>query len=126
LVKNGGILDEVIFAVNTDNEGDLQYLDELVAMRPDYTRHDSQKEYAGGSWSGSWEPVRKEHIYIKIDDDVVFMEDHTIETIVTRLRGNPQFFAVSANVINNPMLGWIHRGMGLLEPFLPVSLLINL
>jgi hypothetical protein len=107
--------------VATDNAEDLEWLDELITNRPQYSRYDSHEEYAGGSWSGSWEPVRAEHIYVKIDDDVVFFEDHTIESIVSRLKENPQLFAVSANVVNNPMLGWIHLSMGLIEPFLPVS-----
>jgi hypothetical protein len=73
LAINGGLLDEVIFAVNTDNEGDLEYLDELIAMSPKYRKHVSgYAEYAQGSWSGSWEPVEHGNIYIKIDDDVVW------------------------------------------------------
>ena len=38
---------------------------------------------------------------------------------------NPQFFAVSANVINNPALSWVHYSMGLYEPYFPVRNLIQ-
>jgi hypothetical protein len=32
---------------------------------------------------------------------------------------HPDLFAVSANVINNPALSWVHYSMGAYEPFLP-------
>jgi hypothetical protein len=68
--ENGGMLDEVIFAVKTDNQEDIAYLDELVAKRP-YTKFVSEKDYGNGGWDESWEPCKAEHIYVKIDDDVV-------------------------------------------------------
>jgi hypothetical protein len=30
------------------------------------------------------------------------------------------YFAVSANVINNPALSWVHYSMGVYEPYFPV------
>jgi hypothetical protein len=67
---NGGLLDEVIFAVKTENKEDLAYLDELVPTAHQYSRHDPSPEYTW--WDGSWEPVKDpDAIYIKIDDDVV-------------------------------------------------------
>ena len=33
---------------------------------------------------------------------------------------NQQYFAVSANVVNNPALSWVHYSMGVNEPFWPV------
>jgi hypothetical protein len=69
LVENGGMLDEVIFAVHTDNEHDLEYLDQLVNTTHSYTKYQQEKDY---EWLvGSWEKVERGNIYIKIDDDVV-------------------------------------------------------
>lgn len=34
---------------------------------------------------------------------------------------NPHYFAVSANSVNNPALSWVHYGLGVYEPYLPVS-----
>lgn len=67
---NGGLLDEVIFTVNTEEESDLAYLDELVATHPGYTKYEPKEEYGG--WKKNWEGAQdKDAIYIKIDDDVV-------------------------------------------------------
>lgn len=70
LKANGGLLDEVIFSVNTKNQDDLTYLDALVKTNKAYRKYVSTKSYDG--WSVSWEPVTDPHaIYVKIDDDVV-------------------------------------------------------
>jgi hypothetical protein len=58
-----------MFAVNTNNEGDLAYLEELLAANPQYKKHKAEKDYA--MWMGNWEMVQRENLYIKIDDDVV-------------------------------------------------------
>jgi hypothetical protein len=69
LKVNGGILDEVIFALNTENPEDLAYLDELVASTPGYKIHAATQHEA---FNGAWESVTDpDAIYIKIDDDVV-------------------------------------------------------
>lgn len=80
-----------------------------------------QGEYDSHWWFGNWEAVSdRDAIYVKIDDDVVFIEDNTIVTIVNRLWDNPQYFAVSANVVNNPALSWVHNRLGVYEPYWPV------
>lgn len=71
LKENGGLLDEVIFSVNTDNQEDLAYLDDLVKTNRKFTKYKSKKEYEHGTYGGNWEPVQAGNIYIKIDDDVV-------------------------------------------------------
>jgi len=70
LKDNGGLLDEVIFAVRTDIGEDLDYLEELLHTSPRYSKHVAKKEYEW--WVGSWEAVDEpDSIYIKIDDDIV-------------------------------------------------------
>jgi hypothetical protein len=70
LRDNGGLLDEVIFAVNTEKKADLAYLEELVASHPRYKKHVATKEYEW--YIGAWEAVDDpKAIYVKIDDDVV-------------------------------------------------------
>lgn len=67
LAPNGGWLDEVHFVVNTDKEDDIKYLDELVKTSDRY------KKIALGSlgYNEVWGTVEREHMYIKIDDDIV-------------------------------------------------------
>ena len=63
-------MDEVIFAVKTEIQEDLDYLEELLESSPLYKKHVAATNY--DSWlMGSWEGVGGDDIYIKIDDDVV-------------------------------------------------------
>ncbi|KAL1851637.1 hypothetical protein Daus18300_012510 [Diaporthe australafricana] len=118
LKANGGLLDEVIFVVHTDIDEDLEYLEALIPRRPEYTKYEVKGTYR---WlMGSWEPVTDpDAIYVKIDDDVVYFSDNAIPSVVKRLTDNPHFFAVSANVINNPALSWVHSHMGVYYPYWP-------
>ncbi|KAN0090214.1 hypothetical protein V8E51_018793 [Hyaloscypha variabilis] len=118
LKEYGGLLDEVIWSVNTDKEDDLAYLEELVASNSRYRKHEATKKYEW--YIGAWEAVQDPHaIYLKIDDDVVYFEDNAIPALVKRLLENPQYFTVSANIVNNPALSWVHRNMGVYEGYYP-------
>ncbi|SPO03166.1 uncharacterized protein DNG_05848 [Cephalotrichum gorgonifer] len=120
LRENGGVLDQVIFSVRTDDVDDLAYLDALIDTHPKYAKYVSGSGYK--RYVGSWEAVKNpQAIYIKIDDDVVFVDDGAIAALTKRLEDNPQYFAVSANVVNNPALSWVHHGLGVYEPFWPES-----
>ena len=67
LVSNGGWLDEVQFVVNTHNEDDIGWLDTLVEEEELYKK--ITKPEMG--YNHIWELVKEEHMYIKIDDDIV-------------------------------------------------------
>lgn len=72
LVSNGGWLDEVQFVVNTDRIDDIKYLDKLVEAEDLYKRVDIEahgSQQAG--YQRIWKTVEKQHMYIKIDDDIV-------------------------------------------------------
>ena len=45
LKEYGGLLDEVIWSVNTHKEDDLAYLEELVASNSRYRKHEATKKY---------------------------------------------------------------------------------
>lgn len=68
LVSNGGFLDEVHWAVNTDKQDDLKYLDRLVETSEEYKKI----VLPGLGFDSIWEhAVTKGNLYIKIDDDIV-------------------------------------------------------
>lgn len=68
LVSNGGFLDEVHWAVNTENLEDLEYLDELVKTADTYKKIVIPEFGYNSIWEHAVEPG---HMYIKIDDDIV-------------------------------------------------------
>lgn len=68
LVSNGGFLDEVHWAVNTDNQDSLNYLDELVKTSNGYKKIVLPSLGFESIWEHS---VERGNLYIKIDDDIV-------------------------------------------------------
>ncbi|KAI5926195.1 hypothetical protein F4810DRAFT_584225 [Camillea tinctor] len=119
LVDNGGYLDEVWFMIHTDNQDDLAYLDHLVSQRERY-RIVNPGECQGSSYGCIWDPVTEDDtIYIKIDDDIVFIHPDTIPQLVhTRIK-EPYPYAVSANLVNSPLTGYKHYESGAIHPFRP-------
>lgn len=63
------MLDEVIFLARTEKKADLEWLDELVAAEPGYSRVDVRTY--GKSYASAYDIVEDDIMYIKIDDDIV-------------------------------------------------------
>ncbi|KAI0391395.1 hypothetical protein F5Y17DRAFT_478687 [Xylariaceae sp. FL0594] len=118
-----GFLDEVWFMVHTGNEDDLAYLDELVAKRQDEGH--AYKIVRPGNCQGfnyacMWDPVTEDDtIYVKIDDDIIFIQPDAIPQLVWTRIAEPHPFAVSANLVNSPLTGYKHYGVGAIHPFVP-------
>ncbi|KAI0406882.1 hypothetical protein F4802DRAFT_80537 [Xylaria palmicola] len=119
LAVNGGYLDEVWFMVHTDIREDLVYLDKLIEQRPQY-KVVRPGECEGFNYACMWNPVVEDNtIYVKIDDDIVFIHPDTIPQLVSTRISEPHPFAVSANLVNSPFTGYKHYSVGAIHPFLP-------
>jgi hypothetical protein len=104
LASNGGWLDEVIWAINTDNEEDIRYIETVAPTVDGYRAVRMRTKGYGNVYIDTFH--EKSTIYVKIDDDVVYVEDNAIPRMVTSLLQNPSALMVSANVINSPALSW--------------------
>lgn len=135
LKENGGLLDQVIFIARTKTYQDLAWLDALVETTPSYRRHNISS-FGIGDYRTAWRVVQNGTMYIKIDDDIVsaflradsperlttsqvFFEDTTIPSLVDMKIRHPEYFMVSANIMNQPSLSWVHYSLGAVLPFLP-------
>lgn len=116
LVVNGGWLDEVIWGVNTQDADDLAYLEEVLPTSPSYRRLDLEDRGFVNLWNQS---VEYGNIYIKIDDDVIYIHEDTIPQLVHTLSTESGAFAVSANIINSPEHNWVHYRTGAVRAYLP-------
>ncbi|KAK4943595.1 hypothetical protein LTR10_016890 [Elasticomyces elasticus] len=118
LVDHGGWLDEVHWIRNTDDQQDLDYLDQLLTYSNRYKQLFQERTKEQG-YSDAWSKLQPGHIYVKIDDDVVWMADDAIPRIVTTKIQHPEYLLVSANMINSPLMGWLHYRAGAVHPYLP-------
>lgn len=116
LRSNGGWLNEVAWAVNTENEDDLAYLDLMLATTPEYRKVQVRDKSYVGLWE---ESIQAGNIYVKLDDDVVFVDDGAIPSIVDTLITDPESVIVSANLVNSPKLSWLQYRTGAILPYLP-------
>lgn len=68
LIKNGGMLDGVIWVQQTTSPRDLVFLDKLIHSEPDY-----QRLYADIPLHRhtGYDHIEDDVMYIKIDDDIV-------------------------------------------------------
>ncbi|KAF4312982.1 hypothetical protein GTA08_BOTSDO01393 [Botryosphaeria dothidea] len=117
LASNGGFLDEVIWLARTSVEEDLKWLDKLVEEEKAYTRKDLLFE--GIDYATAYDIAENGTMYIKMDDDLVFIEDHAIATLVQHKLEHPENFVVAANVVNQPSLSWMHYRFGAIKPYFP-------
>ncbi|OAX78936.1 hypothetical protein ACJ72_06750 [Emergomyces africanus] len=119
LVDNGGWLDEVLWYANTDNAEDLKYLDQIIERSPRYKKISLEKPVQWPEYTKLWRNLERGTIYVKLDDDILWLADDAIPHMVTTKLKYPDSFAVSANVINGPPLSFIHFHLGALHPYLP-------
>ena len=122
LAKNGGLLDGVIFVERATDPMDLAFLDHLLDSEPDYQRWKIRRPNQTrrkGDYSAAYEKIEDETMYIKIDDDIVFIEDSVIPSLVHTKAARPDIYVVSANVVNQPMMSWVHWNLGAVKPYMP-------
>ncbi|KAJ5791423.1 uncharacterized protein N7518_008434 [Penicillium psychrosexuale] len=112
LVHNNGFLDQVIFVPQTDDAVDMEWLYSIVNQTPEYAISSRYHEI-------EWEVAKNNVMYIRIDGDIVFLEDNAIPTIVKTKLDNPSTLMVSANVINEAALASLHSHPGTALPYLP-------
>lgn len=106
--------DEWQLWMNTTNVEDQAYLRSLadqhtwitcresgVAVHNNYAIH---KFFPGCADPGS--------VYIRLDDDIVWLEPGFLEKMFTFRITHPQYFLVYANIVNNAILSHLHQRMG--------------
>jgi hypothetical protein len=112
LVHNDGFLDQVVFVPQANDALSMEWLYSIVNQTPEYA-------IAPAGQDMEWKSVMNNVMYIRIDGDTVFLEDHTIPTIVNTKLNNPSSIMVSANVVNEAALASLHSHPGIALPYLP-------
>jgi hypothetical protein len=108
IFKNQHIIDRWDLWVNTDNEFDINYLNNLKEKYPSFINL-IQSDFSYNTWghvnlniSPFWgKAIDEDTIYIRFDDDVVYIADKTIENIVDFRISNPQYLFIYPFIINN-------------------------
>jgi hypothetical protein len=110
-----GAIDEHQWWLNTKNTPDIAYIEE-VTLKNNWMKIIPSKMTPWGIQTifPFYEDAIEEAVYIKIDDDVVWMDKDAIANLVNcKLKYRENSF-VLANTINNPTCNFIHQKFGCL------------
>lgn len=111
LKSRGGLVDEVLFLINTVNSGTIEMVESVAAVTPEYRvvpRPIIQSSTDFVPLYGALQDPRT--IYFKIDDDTVFIHPDAIANMIRGYRTYGGAYCVlSANVINHTRLGHYHQ-----------------
>lgn len=127
LRRNGGVIDQVVFGIHKASATDMQALDYLLANRPnEYSKiHAEQPKDDWKSFRRAWTYVfeknskvdhGKRTMWLKIDDDIVYIQDGAIEQLTLyKLLKKRQCGIVSANVVNHSVLASVQQRIGVYQ-----------
>ncbi|KAI4864522.1 hypothetical protein F4820DRAFT_458808 [Hypoxylon rubiginosum] len=119
LVSNGGYFDEVWFMSHTKDEDDVAWVEDLVSKTPEY-KVVGKGVCEGKKYSCMWNyAVEDNTIYVKIDDDIVWIHPDAIPQLVQTRIALPHPYAISSNLVNSPVTGMEQYHYGAIHPFLP-------
>ena len=120
-----GLVDEWRLWENTSVVSDLEYINYLVKSGGGYVTCEGSHEVRdrfwldGDPWSGTYtihpfflNCVDSKTIYIRLDDDIVYVTLGGISELLRYRLENRDHFLVSGNVINNSICSHIHQRFG--------------
>lgn len=116
-------IDQYQLWLNTQDEGDIAYIRQLAATFPDFIKvvepdNDipiipDQKGYSIHQFFKGC--MERGTVYVRLDDDILFVDEGAIEALVRFRIDNPQYFLVYGNVINNALCSHLHQRMGVID-----------
>ncbi|CAE7506497.1 unnamed protein product [Symbiodinium natans] len=135
LRKHGGVVDKIVFALWQYTAKDLAYAKELMSSADGAQGTFEIQDFSEQRWGRTRmdaDPTSKrmvqlyqsmnetETVYVKVDDDVVYIAEHAIAELVReRLRQRCLF--VSANVVNHAIMSALHQDRGAHRGFWPTE-----
>ncbi|KAI1288998.1 hypothetical protein F5Y03DRAFT_388912 [Xylaria venustula] len=121
LASHGGYVDEVWFMVHTEREEDITWLDGLIEDTPEYKKVGQENCQSNNNQYGClWEHATADNtLYIKLDDDIIYIHQDAIPQLVHTRLAVPHAFAVSAHLVNSPITGMEQFHHNAIYPFVP-------
>jgi hypothetical protein len=121
------VIDEHQFWINTQCREDLDFVHDLADCYPDFFKLIKHRaRYATDGMIARicpfWRQCNQpDTLYLKFDDDLVWMADGAIEKLLDFRLANPSYLIVFPNTINNSLCSHLHQRMGILPPEPPIE-----
>lgn len=112
LYKRRGQFDEWHIWQNTQNEEDLEFLQHLDAKIISPTNSNPSLGTQNISSFYPIDSVDPNALYLRLDDDIVWMEPNFINKMFSYRANNTKNFLIFANIINNSVCSHLHMRYG--------------
>lgn len=117
-IVNEPIIDEYYLCINTQNPEDIEWMERTSQNYTNIHIKNLPKHIKpNGNSTVGWfynDNSDTNTIYIKIDDDIVWLEDGFFTKLVEARINNPQYLFILPNIINNALIDHIHFRKGIL------------
>jgi hypothetical protein len=104
------IIDEVLVGVNTKNQLDIDFINQYINIDPKFKKIDIPIDKVGtpSAYTYMFSMMTDlDTIYIKLDDDLIYLSDKFFENLVEYRVEHPEFLCIYPFVINNPLCNWL-------------------
>lgn len=123
LLKNKGLVDEHYFWINTNNAYDLAYIHSVCCQYPNFFKIINAEKITVDNENSNISNLYhnftdSKTIYIKINDDICWMNNNTIEELVKFRLKHQDFFLIYPLTINTGRTANLHQIMGHLPVYL--------
>ena len=99
-----------------NNRADLEYLDSIIKNNTKYF----QRLVVEGGNKWIYTAIEDDDLIFKIDDDIVFISNGIFERMLEEYFTEDHLI-ISANVVNHPLLSYVHATMKAISPYYEVS-----
>ena len=119
LLQNRDVIERHHWWVNTQNPDDVACLEELAAAHPDffhlcYGDYDDSMSIGANIWRFFKHHAEPGTVYVRLDDDIVWVDRDAVRTLVEFRLANPDPFLVFGNIVNNAVCTHFHQQAGLI------------
>ncbi len=120
LLREKKVIQRIFLCLNTDVEKDVAFIKEVCEKYPDYFSllklEDGMKPDGRHTVYYFYRYFTDANtIYLKIDDDICFIEKGLISNLIRFRKNNPAYFLIYANLVNNVMCSYLHQHLGALN-----------
>jgi len=117
ILKLRPIMDEYRLWVNTENNEDIEYMREFQKQHSDFVTLEYLPDGVKVSNSNTIKYFFKNccdenTIFVRIDDDIVYIETNQFKDFLEFRKKNPEYFLVFANIVNNVICTHLHQRIG--------------
>jgi hypothetical protein len=109
--------DEWILWVNTNDEIDIAYMEQIESENDFIKIQRLSVPYNGNQsiYSFFKECIDENSVYIRLDDDIIYIEPNSLNKLFEFRINNPQYFLVYGNIVNNAIITHLYQQKGVLN-----------